>query len=400
MRGVTLTPRGRWSLQAQPRQSRKARVKRIARWYCLIFNSSQFGKFRPRDTPMFWCMPLNFQLARLAQAKKRSQRVLLETPNKPLPPRQQEDFEELKQVKSFITLSDDERDFAAAQSYFARAESRRLQVGEVPPGGYHEPIGQFTSKEEEEKAYHKMFPHIIGRDGLCVYPHCRKPASEWDFDSAIDASIRYGDCFQSNFEEFQANRIKLQDAQDLWSTPGWTLKPEPPVPVPPVPEFPKKKKRRQNKAKTRATVNQAAPVNVNNTIVTDLHEINLFTTYFNDGLINDDSMFSEIDRLSLNTRPSSSSQVALVPVPGPGPAQDPNPDPHLHPLPPFYHIHSLPHHPSPSTLPLFSPTPSPLCLHPHSSSSQFSSSSLNPHTHVYDLDESDDDECGDNYMYY
>ena len=311
---------------------------------------------------MFWCMPLNFQLVRLAQAKKRSHRVLLETPNKPLPPRHQEDFEELKQVKSFITLSDDERDFAAAQSYFARAEAGRLQVGEVPPGGYDEPIGQFTSKEEEEKAYHKMFPHIIGRDGLCVYPHCRKPASEWDFDSAIDASIRYGDCFQSNFEEFQANRIKLQDAQDLWSTPGWTLKPEPPVPVPPVPEFPKKKKRRQNKAKTRATVNQAAPVNVNNTKVTDLHEINLFTTYFNDGLINDDSMFSEIERLSLTSQFFFPSSPGSCPWPRPGPGPEPGSPP---PSPSSLLPYSFP---PPPSFPLHPPTifPHPITLVPSS----------------------------------
>ena len=447
MRGVTPTPRGRWRLQAHQRQSRKARIKRTARWYCFIFNTSQFGKIRPRDTPKCWCTPLYVQLARLAEVKQRSQRLLLDDLNTPLPPRQQEDFEALKQVKPFITVSDDERDFSNAQSYFARAEAGRLQVGEVPPGGYHEPIGQFI-KEEEEKAYHKMFEHIIGEDGLCVYPHCRKPASEWDWDSAIEASMRYGNCFQSNFEEFEAKRLKLQDEYTWdWLTPRRTLKPEPPVLGSPLPEFPttKKKKRRQNKAKARATVNQAAPLNntilkdlhesnlftthyndglinddsmfsetdrlsltrptvnqaapLNNTILKDLHESNLFTTHYNDGLINDDSMFSETDRLSL-TRPSLSSQVALVPVPGPAQALDLNPDPHLHPLLTFSHILSLPHHPSPPTLPLFSPTPSPLSLHPHPFPSQFSSSCLNPHVHVYDLDEIDDDECGDDYIYY
>ena len=286
MRGVTPTPRGRWRLQAHQRQSRKARIKRTARWYCFIFNTSLFGKIRPRDTPKYWCTPLYVQLARLAEVKQRSQRLLLDDLNTPLPPRQQEDFETLKQVKPFITVSDDER-----------------------------------------------------------------------------------------------------------------RQPEPPVLGSPLPELPttKKKKRRQNKAKARATVNQAAPLN--NTILKDLHESNLFTTHYNDGLINDDSMFSETDRLSL-TRPSLSSQVALVPVPGPAQALDLNLDPHLHPLLTFSHILSLPHHPSPPTLPLFSPTPSPLSLHPHPFPSQFSSSCLNPHVHVYDLDEIDDDECGDDYIYY
>ena len=398
MRGVTPTPRGRWRLQAHQRQSRKARIKRTTRWYCFIFNTSQFGKIRPRDTPKCWCTPLYVQLARLAEVKQRSQRLLLDDLNTPLPPRQQEDFEALKQVKPFITVSDDERDFSNAQSYFARAEAGRLQVGEVPPGGYHEPIGQFI-KEEEEKAYHKMFEHIIGEVGLCVYPYCRKPASEWDWDSAIEASMRYGNCFQSNFEEFEAKRLKLQDEYTWdWLTPRRTLKPEPPVLGSPLPEFPttKKKKLRQNKAKARATVNQAAPLN--NTILKDLHESNLFTTHYNDGLINDDSMFSETDRLSL-TRPSLSSQVALVPVPGPAQTLDLNPDPHLHPLLTFSHILS-PIIPPPPTLPSFSPTPSPLSLHPHPFPSQFSSSCLNPHVHVYDLDEIDDDECGDDYIYY
>ena len=100
-------------------------------------------------------------------------RIALKTP---LPQGPEDDFEALQQSSPFITSSDDEKDFSIVQSYFAKAQQRCLQNCELPPGGYHEPIGQF-SKEEEEKAYHKMFEHIIGKMVSVYTPivGCRPP---------------------------------------------------------------------------------------------------------------------------------------------------------------------------------------------------------------------------------
>ena len=337
MRGVTPTPRGRWRLQAHQRQSRKARIKRTARWYCFIFNTSQFGKIRPRDTPKCWCTPLYVQLARLAEVKQRSQRLLLDDLNTPLPPRQQEDFEALKQVKPFITVSDDER--------------RRTLKPEPPVLG--SPLPEFPTTKKKKRRQNKAKARATVNQAAPL-------------NNTILKDLHESNLFTTHYNDGLINDDSMFSETDRLSL-------------------------------TRPTVNQAAPLN--NTILKDLHESNLFTTHYNDGLINDDSMFSETDRLSL-TRPSLSSQVALVPVPGPAQALDLNLDPHLHPLLTFSHILSLPHHPSPPTLPSFSPTPSPLSLHPHPFPSQFSSSCLNPHVHVYDLDEIDDDECGDDYIYY
>jgi hypothetical protein len=76
-----------------------------------------------------------------------------------------------------------------------------------------EPVGQF-SKEEEVKIYHSLFDHIIGADGLCVYPHCKKSAGDFDFERASFLSDRYTNCFQDSWEELEKTRLALQDAQD------------------------------------------------------------------------------------------------------------------------------------------------------------------------------------------
>ena len=121
--------------------------------------------------------------------------------------------------QEFVTASDDERDFVAAQDYYNLCAANRQPAG-PPPGGYFEPVGQF-SKEEEVKTYHSLFDHIIGADGLCVYPHCKKPAGDFDFERASFLSDRYTDCFQDSWEELEKTRLALQDAQDdRWRRAG------------------------------------------------------------------------------------------------------------------------------------------------------------------------------------
>jgi len=110
-----------------------------------------------------------------------------------------------------VTASDDEKDFMAAQDYYNLCAADRQPAGPAP-NGYFEPTGQF-SKEEEVKIYHSMFDHIIGVDGLCVYPHCKKPKEDFDPDRALFLSDRYVNSFKENWEELEKYRIALQDAE-------------------------------------------------------------------------------------------------------------------------------------------------------------------------------------------
>ena len=427
MRGETSTPHDRWRLCARTGKALRATAWRFVS-PPVAFNPTVLLR---RASGRASAAPENDEVKKRTKEKQRPIvprlsllfRIALKTP---LPQGPEDDFEALQQPNPFITSSDDEKDFSIAQSYFARAQQGCLQNSELPPGGYHEPIGQFT-KEEEEKAYHKMFEHIIGKDGLCVYPHCRMPASTKDYGRML-ASECYANCFQSNFEEFESNRLRFQDAENdriMMSTPRRTPVSSPPAPVSPVPAFPipKKKKRRQNKHKRPATSSLDVPINDN--IITDLYNFPPITTHVY-GLINDD-ITSMMTVRSDQTSPCPPSQVAPVPVPGPAPALDPDLDPHLHPLPlSLIHPHSsLP--PSLPSLPSSSPItryiidefdpnpPRPITLHfipgtsflhPHFHSSPISSSSLNPHVHVDDNDfvnDSGDEsgvESGDDHIYY
>ncbi len=135
-----------------------------------------------------------------------------------------------------------------------------------------------------------MFEHIIGVDGLCVYPFCRKPSSKWDLDRAIVASDRYSKCFQSNLSEFEAKRLSLQDAEydriDSYRAlvPSHTpnLKPSVP-PDPPGSGTLHKKTRRfvRNKNRVCATL----PASSCNAVVGDLRCTKLLTTQIFDGCI-------------------------------------------------------------------------------------------------------------------
>ena len=95
-----------------------------------------------------------------------------------------------------------------------------------PIRGFLKPLGLF-SPEEEEKAYHKMHPHIPGEDGRCVYTFCRKLPSHSDLDIALEASDRYGDLFGSNLINLDANRVRLQDEENNRITEN--LIPRPPA---------------------------------------------------------------------------------------------------------------------------------------------------------------------------
>ena len=159
-----------------------------------------------------------------------------------------------------MTVSDDEKDLKEAEEYDYWAE-RDSQSDGPPHRGYFEPVGKFFKKEEEVKAYHLMFPHIIGEDGLCVYPHCRKPYDVSDIDRAMFFTDRYFGCFQDSFDKLERTRIELQDKEDSRVTMARkTQKPKPSVPpdliLPPTPLRPPKKSRRSKQDKRRV---KAAP---------------------------------------------------------------------------------------------------------------------------------------------
>ena len=111
----------------------------------------------------------------------------------------------------FVTASDDEKDFMAAQDYYNLCDTGRQPAGPAP-SGYWKPIGQF-SEEEEVKIYHSMFEHIIGVDGFCVYPHCRKPKEDFNLERSLFLGDRYADCLQKNWDKLEKSRIALQDAE-------------------------------------------------------------------------------------------------------------------------------------------------------------------------------------------
>jgi hypothetical protein len=309
-----------------------------------------------------------------------------------------------------MTVSDDENDLAAVEEFYYRAGFDYQPAGPAP-GGYFEPIGKFK-KEEEVKAYHMMFLHIIGEDGLCVYPHCRQPATEGDFDRAQRMSDRYFNCFQGSFEELERSRIELQDAEIdrvlMTQKIPKSKSPVPPDPIGiPIPR-PYKKCRRPKIDKRRARAISAA---LCSSYETAAHHSVLYTPQSMDLISNE---------VPVHKSSPMAPDVAHLQVPNPGVAPyrdpsslvtalfsgpDPIPDPHLHPHP---KPHPHPHHTPPYLYPHLPSLPSPSL-----SSLNFllpSLTQLTPPTPLffsppsvfvgYDDDEdSDDCESDDGYTY-
>jgi hypothetical protein len=245
---------------------------------------------------------------------------------------------------------------------------RNGQPDGPPPRGYFVPIGTFFKKEEEVKAYHMMFPHIIGEDGFCVYPHCRKSTSDSDLDRAIIFSDRYFGCFQDNFDELERTRLELQDTEYYRVTMAKKKqKPKPPVPpdpiVPQVPPRPPKKNRRSKQDKRRANAVPAAPSL--NYQIAELR-FSLRTTYLTD-------LFSN-ELIEPKSVSMSSVAAPLLQVLGP--------DPNLV-MPITSRVTSN-----------LSPLPDPLPL-----SSSFPSDVYDYDDDVNDDDDSDDCESDDGYMF-
>jgi hypothetical protein len=211
-----------------------------------------------------------------------------------------------------MTISEDENDLKVVEEYWYLAQ-RDCQPDGPPPRGYSVPIGTFFKKEEEVKAYHMMFSHIIGEDGLCVYPHCRKPISDSDSDRALFFIERYFGCFQDNFDELERTRLELQDLEyDRVTMARKTQKPKTPVPpdpiVPPIPLRPPKKNRRSKQDKRRANAVPAA--SSLNSQIAELRCI-LLTTHVTDSFSNE---VIELQSVSMSPTTAPPLQV-LGPVP-------------------------------------------------------------------------------------
>ena len=281
-------------------------------------------------------------------------------------------------LQIYLSVSDDELDYADAQrrenAFFAG------QVVDDPsPAGFFKPIGLFN-QDEQQKAYHKMFEHIPGEDGLCVWPNCNQPVLASDFTRAMEAADRYGDMFGSNLIELDALRLRLQDEESVKivakQVASRTLRQSIAPITPPDPQTvttlpPKKNRRGHKKSNHLATSTSVNPSCNSNTA--DLRFPRPVKTFLSTDLIKCVVVapkLAELDSTSLF------SPVTTLPLQDLGPSSlreprcsstmvfDPCSDsvtlsstcaPEFHP----HHPHPNPHHPFHHTIPI--PTPS---LHP------------------------------------
>ena len=247
MRGETPTPHGRWRLCA-----RTARLLRVRNANPIVRPPFVFNLVRRSSRPS---LDLASDEVADEEFKKRKRNVAAlpddgpdsVTPEMASVPITDEDG------LHFVTASDDEKDLMAAQDYYNLCATGCEPAGPAP-SGYWKPIGRF-SKEEEVKIYHSMFDHIIGVDGLCVYPHCKKPKEDFDLERSFFLGDRYADCLQENWDELEKSRIALQDAEHTRAMlERFAQNPKPSVPPDPIgPTVPRgKKNRHPKKHKSRA----------------------------------------------------------------------------------------------------------------------------------------------------
>ena len=270
----------------------------------------------------------------------------------------------------FVTASDDEKDFMAAQDYYNLCDTGRQPAGPAP-SGYWKPIGRF-SEEEEVKIYHSMFEHIIGVDGFCVYPHCRKPKEDFNLERSLFLSDRYADCLQENWDKLEKSRIALQDAEhtrEVLERIAQNPKPlGPPDPIEPM--VPRKKKNRHpKKHKPRA---MALPPGSGITHeISDLRRSNCYNNFTTHSVSRLDSICNEVvilesvredlARLAVDPRVifDYAGHVSVPNFVAPISSRGTSNPPPLNPLPP-----PLPTTPPPTSSPPPPPPPPPALILP------------------------------------